>query len=140
MDVVKKLIGGRADADWIQNTCALRLSRALNYAGLPLPAQFQGMEVITGADKRHYAFRMQELKKWIAFRLGSPTVEVVKPVNSLIDRTAFTAKQGIVAFDIRFPDAAGHIDLWDGKTYTHEAEDPRDYFALATKVVLWELP
>ncbi len=34
---VKTQIGGRVDADWVANTCAIRLSRALNYAGAPVP-------------------------------------------------------------------------------------------------------
>jgi len=46
----------------------------------------------------------------------------------------------VIAFDIHFPDATGHLDLWDGSTYVHEAVDPRDYFTLATKVDLWLAP
>ena len=31
-DYVKQMIGGQVNADWITNTCAIRTSRALNYA------------------------------------------------------------------------------------------------------------
>jgi len=34
--------------------------------------------------------------------------------------------------------ALGHVDLWDGSSYTHQAEDPRDYFTLESKIGLWK--
>jgi len=138
-EAVKKLIGGKVNASWITNTCAIRLSRALNYSGSPLPAHFTGMEVISGADKKHYAFRMQELKTWIASRFGPPTIDKPKPQTATIDRSSFAKHKGIIAFDIHFADASGHIDLWDGATFTHEHAAGKDYFALATRVSLWEL-
>ena len=36
---VKALIGGHVNAGWITNTCVIRMSRALNYAGAPITAQ-----------------------------------------------------------------------------------------------------
>src|SRR5436305_1588344 len=135
-EAVKKLIGGKVDAAWITNTCAVRLSRAFNYSGDPVPANFPGLHVVSGADKKHYAYRMQELKTWVAYKFGTPGVTARKPV----DRATFAGKKGIIAFDIHFGDASGHIDLWDGSTFTHEHAAGKDYFALATKVVLWELP
>jgi hypothetical protein len=65
----------------------------------------------------------------------------------------FAGKVGIIAFDIRFGNnhdprtgarlnerALGHLDLWDGTTFTHEPEANQDYFAIASKVVLWITP
>jgi len=139
-EAVKQQIGGHVNAAWITNTCAVRLSRALNYSGFPLPGNFAGMQVVSGADKKYYAYRMQELKRWLAFRLGPPTLEVKKPGTGSVDRANFAGKRGIIVFDIHFSDASGHIDLWDGQTFTHEHVAGKDYFALATTVALWELP
>ena len=37
-----------------------------------------------------------------------------------ISRDAFSGKKGIIAFDIHFSDANGHLDLWDGHTFYDE--------------------
>jgi hypothetical protein len=39
---VKKGIGGAVNARWITNTCAIRLSRALNYTGILVPMSPKG--------------------------------------------------------------------------------------------------
>jgi hypothetical protein len=136
---VKHSIGGKVDADWITNTCAVRLSRALNYSGVDIPAKSAGLSVLSGADGKWYAFRMRELKKWLQVTFGDPNLVKVKPANGQITRESFAAMHGIVAFDIKFDDASGHLDLWDGTSYIHQSADPRDYFTMATKVALWEL-
>lgn len=143
VEYVKTLIGGGVDAPYINDTCAIRMSRALNYSGIAIPANAAGLYTVSGKDKKHYALRMQELKNWIQFHFGPPQITATRPV----DRNGFVGSKGIIAFDITFglnPDgrnrALGHLDLWDGNSYTHQAEDSRDYFALATKVVLWEAP
>jgi hypothetical protein len=138
-NTVKSNIGGKVDADWITNTCAIRLSRAFNYSGVHIPTKFDGLSVLSGADGMWYAYRMRELKKWIELTFGEPNIVKVEPANGHITRESFASTHGIVAFDIRFDDASGHLDLWDGTRYIHQSADPRDYFALATKVVLWEL-
>jgi hypothetical protein len=135
---VKKLIGGAVNAAWITNTCAIRMSRALNYSGMPLPAHFPGMNTIAGGDHKRYAFRMQELKLWVAHKFGKPTIDLSNPARG-IDRDAFAGKRGIIVFDIHFSDANGHIDLWDGTTFIHERIAGHDYFAMATRVVLFGL-
>jgi len=135
---VKKLIGGHVDADWIGNTCAIRLSRAMNYSGYPIPPHLPGLATVSGADNRWYAYRMQELKRFLPHFFGQPTSSATKGRDGAVDRTAFSGKRGIIAFDIHFADADGHLDLWDGKTFIHERIAGRDYFAAAIKVVLWE--
>lgn len=143
VDSVKKLIGGGVDSPTIHDTCAIRMSRALNVSGIPIPGKAPGLYTVAGNYGWHYAIRMQELKHWLQHYFGPPQVVESKPVS----RTRFEGIKGIIAFDITFglnPDrrtrALGHLDLWDGKNYTHESEDPRDYFAMATKVVLWLAP
>src|SRR5579859_1604719 len=64
-DTVKQTIGGKVNADWITNTCAVRMSRALNYSGIAIPTDAQGLHVISGADAKWYSYRMQELEHWL---------------------------------------------------------------------------
>jgi hypothetical protein len=138
---VKNLIGGEVNTPIVTDTCAVRMSRALNLAGVQLPSHDPALYTLSGKDKRHYALRMQELKRWIAQRFGAPQITSHMPAS----RAAFSGVKGIIAFDITFglntdgrTRALGHLDLWDGSAYTHQAEDPRDYFDLAKEVALWK--
>jgi Type VI secretion system (T6SS), amidase effector protein 4 len=140
---VKAMIGGGVNTSIVTDTCAVRMSRALNYSGVEIPAKAAKLYVVRGDDKKYYALRMQELKEWIRGHFGGPQVVSRKPVN----KEKFSGQKGIIAFDITFgrnPDgvtrALGHLDLWDGSSYIHQAIDPRDYFGMATMVVLWKTP
>lgn len=138
---VKILIGGEVNTPMVTDTCAVRMSRALNLAGIKLPSHDPALYTLSGSDKNRYALRMQELKRWLDRHFGHPQIACRKPAS----RATFAGAKGIIAFDITFglnPDgrtrALGHLDLWDGNAYVHEAEDPRDYFGLATDVILWK--
>jgi hypothetical protein len=131
---IKELIGGRVNAAWIDHTCAIRLSRALNYSGVPVPADFAGMKTISGGDGKHYAYQVRGMRPWLEATFGPPQIRAVRPV----DRRRFLGKKGVIAFVIPFVNASGHVDLWDGSHYTYEELDPQDYFKLASEVVLWE--
>jgi hypothetical protein len=139
-DVVKRKIGGHVNADWVSNTCAIRLSRAFNYSGVPIPSHFHGLKVISGSDRMWYAYHMQELKKWIESIFGPPGSVVTKGRVGTISRDAFARHHGVMAFDIHFSNAEGHIDLWDGTDFYESIYAQSDYFARATKIVLWEAP
>jgi Type VI secretion system (T6SS), amidase effector protein 4 len=139
-DIVKQNIGGHVNADWVTNTCAIRLSRALNYSGVAIPHKFHGLQVISGSDKKWYAYRMQELKKWVTFTFGAPGLVHTKGKDTPISREDFADHRGVMAFDIHFSDANGHIDLWDGSDFFESAYATSDYFARATRIVLWEAP
>jgi Type VI secretion system (T6SS), amidase effector protein 4 len=132
---IKRSIGGHVNAGWVDHTCAVRLSRAFNYSGLAVPRDFAGMKVIPGSDGKHYAYHVRGMRPWLEKVLGRPQIRAVRPV----DRRRFLGKRGVLAFVIPFSDASGHVDLWDGSKYTYEELDPRDYFTLATEVVLWEV-
>lgn len=144
---VKKSIGGAVDADWVTNTCAVRMSRGLNYSKLPVPAAFSGMHTVKGADGKHYAFRVRELRLWLpkATALGAPDFEITKKQGVDFDKTTLKDMKGIIAFDIHFSDATGHFDQWDGMQFSHESGKSTDfgdagrYWALATRITLWAL-
>lgn len=136
---IKRLIGGKVNAAWVDHTCAVRLSRAFNYAGLPVPSDFAGMKVISGGDGKNYAFQVRGMRPWLESVFGPPQIRVKRPG----DRRRFLGRKGVIAFVIPFSDASGHVDLWDGSKYTYEQgdqRDPRDFFALADEVSLWVAP
>lgn len=135
---VKRRIGGAVDAAWIKNTCAVRLSDAFNYSGLPVPRRFDGLKTVRDGGGSNIAFRVAELRKWMLYRLGKPDIMTTKKANDPFDKSAITNKKGIIEFAIAFSDATGHLDLWDGSTFSSEAATSRDYWKSATKINLWE--
>jgi hypothetical protein len=133
-DAVKQSIGGHVNADWITNTCAIRLSRSFNYAGVKLKHHDSPfMHTVSGADHNWYAYRMLELRAWIGAKFAAPVLDI----RGNTDRSKFSAVQGVIAFEIHFPDANGHLDLWDGGTYIHESVDSRDYFKMSKRTIVW---
>lgn len=134
--VVKKDIGGSVDADWIKNTCAIRMSRGLNYSGVLVPAKFGGLLTVTGGDAKHYALRVAEMRKWLPHVLGKPDFDQTKKVGEDFDKSTLASWKGIIAFDIHFSDATGHLDAWDGKVFSHEYASA-DYWRRATRITLW---
>jgi hypothetical protein len=135
---VKKLIGGAVDEDWITNTCAIRLSRTLNYNGIPVPAGFPGMKTVKGGDGKRYAFRVREIRKWLTHKLGAPQFDIKKKAGAAFDKTPIAALLGIIGFDIAFKDATGHLDLWNGSSFTSEYKTTQDYFTSATRIWVWQ--
>src|SRR6516225_4829960 len=73
---VKDMIGGAVNADWITNTCAIRMSRALNYIGVSVPVHFKGMSTVKGGDGKRYAFRVREMRKWLDVTLSKADFDV----------------------------------------------------------------
>lgn len=136
----KATIGGAVDADWITNTCTIRLSRALNYAGDAVPVgpkqSAKGLHTVKGADGMNYAYRVAEMRQYLLKRYGKPTIDRSSSGSSGVDKAPFTGKKGIIVFDVRgWSDATGHADLWNGSQPGHG-----EYFAQASNVMLWEAP
>lgn len=126
---VKQLIGGNVNADWITNTCTIRVSRALNYAGFAIPSTVPGLNTVRGGDRKRYAYRVAELRRYLRAVLGRPTVSGTDPA-------LFAGKKGIIMFEVRgWSDATGHFDLWDGEQPAYS-----EYFDRAHLVQLWEAP
>jgi len=136
-DSVKVLVGGGANDDWIVNTCAIRMSRTLNYNGLPIPGNFAGLHTVKGGDGKRYAFRVRELHAWLDHVLGAPDFDTSKKQGDAFDKSQLASMKGVIGFDIHFADATGHFDLWDGSTFSHEAQASQDYWTMATRIWLW---
>jgi hypothetical protein len=137
---VKAAIGGAVNADWIVNTCAVRLSWGLNYSGVPLPSNFAGLLTLKGGDGMRYALRVREMRMWLpgAAVLGPPDFDLKKKAGEAFDKTKLAGMKGIIAFDIKFGDATGHLDAWDGSVFSSEYKST-DYWGRASRITIWEL-
>lgn len=133
-DQVKRNIGGGVNASYITNTCAIRLSRAFNYSGAEVP-KGAGMLTVRGADKKNYALRVAEFRKWLESRYGRPTLSAPGKRSHENDAPpSFQGRKGVICFvDCGWSDASGHLDLWDGQKCVGHA-----YFDKAREVYLWE--
>ena len=144
---VKKKIGGEVNEAMITNTCAVRMSRGLNYSNLPVPARFSGLRTVKGGDDMRYAYKVADMRKWLPTNdaLGQPDLDLRKKQGEDFDKTTLKDMKGIIAFDIHFSDATGHLDRWDGTQFSHESGHSTDfgdagrYWALATRITLWAL-
>lgn len=130
------------------NTCAVRISRALNYGALPISRKLvRSLEVstMTGADKHLYMFRVRDMKKYLRNVLGVTPKSVSKDFG-----TAFGGERGIVAYDVEgWSDASGHVALWDGTNFREPSHDDFRFRkddpttkvreATTTKMILWRL-
>jgi hypothetical protein len=134
---VKKEIGGAVDAKWITNTCAIRLSYALNYNGIPVPAKFPDLVTIKGGDSKRYAIRVREMGKWLEHTLGAPDFNLTKKRGDAFDKSQIASIRGIIRFDIAFGDATGHLDMWDKTTFSSEYKTTTDYWTAATRIAVW---
>lgn len=131
------------------NTCAMRISKSLNYcSGNEIP-RLKTLLTIPGVDKKRYAVRVSELKKYMLSKYGAPMVLNASPTG-VIDNSPIQAKQGIIAFDVAgWTDASGHFTLWNGTELVYAGG--HDYFNLyhtfdngktlrVTKCSFWQCP
>jgi Type VI secretion system (T6SS), amidase effector protein 4 len=113
-EAVKRDVGGAVDADWITNTCVVRISRAFNYTGEAedeIPRR-DGLLTVLGADHKNYALRVEEFIHYLRDEFGSP--DVVRS-GANIAKAPFLGQTGIIAWHVSgWSDATGHFTLWDG--------------------------
>ncbi|WP_440967266.1 T6SS effector amidase Tae4 family protein [Massilia sp. GER05] len=148
-----QMIGGRFKKLYEQpaytNTCAVRMSYALNRSGLKLAKHPDEGASVEGGDGYTYWIRVANLKAYLIDRFKGADEELHLPAipSSLLDDNAAMSKQfkervrqaeawltsklsgrnGIVVFDVSgWRDASGHFTLWDGTTTTLAYADPHD--------------
>ncbi len=117
---VAALIGGTVEANIndpkytaYKDTCAIRVSRALNYAGDPIPPAGGGVDnpyvagkvrTDKGGDGKFYIYSTYDMRAYLNTRYGKakkfPPTATSADVKDL---------KGIIAFGFL------HIDLWDGE-------------------------
>lgn len=148
VDGVKVLIG-RPNEAWISNTCAIRVSYAMNGAGFRIDSSVQDDRALADANAKinfisdrsgvrnghFYVYRVDELARYLLKKYGKPQIWAKgdkKSEDAL--RRAVQGKKGVILFVVKsWTDATGHFDLWDGAKASHE-----DYFAAASDVFLWQ--
>lgn len=124
-----RLATGEDSHSW-ENTCAARMSYALNRSGIRL-AQASNGGSLKGNDGFNYWIRVKDLKAYLKQRLGKPDIEhspikITEPTreqayqraddvrNNMLNQ--IQGKHGIVVFDVTgWSNASGHFTLWDGK-------------------------
>jgi hypothetical protein len=124
------LIGGKVKANNFTNSCAIRLSRSLNYSGHPV-SYIPPNLTVSGGDKNWYIYRVTEIVKYLTIKFGPPDIVVKnKPYQPEL-----RGKKGIIVFEVDgWDDASGHATLWDGNFCSDKC-----YFPLSKKVMLWTL-
>lgn len=131
--LVFKEIGGVVAQNYKpgRSACALRLSKALNYAGHEIP--FIEGKTGSGSDGRWYFYRVLDMGEYLVEEFGPPD-----STHYLADgMKAIDGKKGIVYFrycDFQYVDAYGHVDLFDGDSCTRRC--PRNCY----DVQFWEMP
>lgn len=146
-----------------QNTCAVRMSYALNRSGLKMgPAPSSGGS-IKGGDGYLYWIRVTDLKAHLANQFKGADEELILPAipASLAHDTAAVsaqykqrmriakawldtklgARNGIVAFNVTgWGDASGHFTLWNGTSKTlayatsHDDPEKNTYYFWLTQL------
>lgn len=142
---VYKNVGGQALALFqdnptgYANACALRLSKALNYGGMPIKQTTKGYKV-KGGDNKIYLLRVKEMIAFIENNLGKADV-TLQPKNNQDVSSQLVNKKGIIIFKVSgWGDASGHVTLWNGNDcgdscyFTHNQPN-----VITTEILFWNL-
>ncbi len=127
---VYELIGGKVNQNYLNNpndfanSCALRMSRALNYSGHEI--SYQKGKTGSGDDKKWYYYRVADIIEYVTSIYGSPDL-----TNA--NRNDVWMKRGIILFqNCGWTNASGHIDLWNKAIAGNHA-----YWEECSKVSFW---
>ena len=123
-------IGGKVkvniDNGTFENGCAIRMSYAINYAGLEIKNS-DDISVVSGDDKKWYIYRVKDLKTFIDSNFSDK--ETVKKLKDL------DGKKGIIIFEnCNFSNATGHADLFDGTNVLGS-----DYSNSCNSIILYKI-
>jgi hypothetical protein len=99
-----------------QNTCALRVSKALNYSGVTIPP---GDGRFRGADGKYYFLGASTLAKWLKLTFGTPTgsnhiTSTQGGPGGVYFPGLVSGKKGIYVMIPKVPQdfgASGHVDI-----------------------------
>lgn len=123
------------------NTCASRVSVALNWAGSPIDLTITsrlGIPTLKAADGNHIIFRVSELRRYLLDAYGTPDIDEIPPFDD-----KYRGTPGIVAFTVQgWSDATGHMALYDGQEYREADHDdvPAVYpYVTVVRTEFWKL-
>lgn len=114
----KNDVGGNAYA----NTCALRMSVALNKSGNDIDTDVKnnkGQKMYTekGGDGKDYALRKSDVKDYMKGKYGKADISI-KSTDKDFDKKVSEIKgqKGVIVYDVTgWGDATGHVTIYDGK-------------------------
>lgn len=168
-------VGGQAlrefnrDSESYINTCAFKLSYALNYGGMPLnkyisrqqitsrPIAFQNALILGDKANNNYFMRVKEIRQFLqlknvwgnADKPYNPKTMTTKQENIDFYNNELSRfnKNGVVAMIISgWSNAGGHITLWNGedkKFLDYDENLYNNYLlygnAIVTELYFWEL-
>jgi hypothetical protein len=143
-DSVAELIGGTVKANFTnpqyaayKNTCAIRVSRALNYGGDPIPFAGAGLpnphmadrkiRTDKGGDGQWYIYSVYDMRAYLSGRYGHP-----KRFAGTAKKSDLAGIKGIIAF------AAWHVDIWDGTTCGYHNDGFGNAAVGKQDIVVWK--
>jgi RHS repeat-associated protein len=110
--------GGNAYA----NTCALRMSTALNKSGNDIDTDVknskgQAMYTETGGDGKDYALRKSDIKDYMKGEYGKADISTKSTDKNFDSKVSeIKGQKGVIVFDVTgWGDATGHVTIYDGK-------------------------
>jgi hypothetical protein len=116
-DAVAKDIGGQVkelfEKNNYSNACALRLSKALNYAGISIP--HIPNVTFEGDDKKYYFLAAEKMLHWMESRFGKPDI-IIKGSS---EGEKLKGNKGLYFMLPLTPNgfgASGHATIYDGST------------------------
>jgi hypothetical protein len=137
-DVGKKIGGNiqtNIDSGVFQNACPIRMSYALNKAGVPIPLG-KKYAVVSGKDKNQYMYRVNDIITFLEDTFGKPDTIILAPKES-----DFIGKKGIIVFSgSGWSNARGHVTLWNGASCSdacHFMFSPENGTFVPEKGLLW---
>lgn len=142
---VYSMVGGQALALYTENptgyanACALRLSRSLNYGGMPIKQTTRGYKV-KGSDDKPYLLRVREMISFVEQNFGKADI-TFKPQSNEDVSFQLRGKKGVIIFKVSgWGDATGHVTLWNGSDcgdscyFIHDRSNVR-----TTDILFWNL-
>lgn len=143
---VYAIIGGKVQQLYNENpisysnTCSIRISRSLNYGGMPIDKNKVPINAYhqKGVDGYSYFFRVKDIERFLELNFGKPELDI--KTNGMNVSTQFKNIKGIIIFEVNFSDATGHVTLWEGAMCGDHCyfsnDNPKK---IATRVKLWVL-
>jgi len=138
---VATLVGGTVGSNITEShweTCCIRLSRSLNYAGRPVEG-FGGManpymdgpnpkvRAAKGGDNKWYIYSCYDLRVYLQTRFGHG-----KKFSSF-EESDLSGVKGVIMFAFR------HVDLWNGSEVRYNT-DFTDGSKTVQEILVWEAP
>ena len=118
-----------------QNTCAIRLSHALNEAGHPIPKKYK--QAIDGKG-RNIVLNVSKFNEYMKETFGEYTWAISKQPKENFPLSDIPSQyKGIIVYHVDFGDATGHFDMWTGSAFLGKGkeEDIKKGF----DIILWNL-